>query len=237
MFFNLGDFRDGVLPSSYLARRVCSHGFVAVTFFFQLSGFVNTIVNERRGAEYDDARWQRRFWHRRLARLGPVYTLMLLCSLPPLIVAWRSINIPPFETRLVRCVACIATALGIQTWDFSLPLWRLWNYPAWAVSCELAFYLAFPFLVPCIKLVVVVTTNLFDEHLASGVGWHVFGLLFALCVLGQLGIWYLIQFILDSAGLSSPLAGDIAYTCSTIVMILLDKPCLWWMRDRIIFIS
>lgn len=215
-----GDFRDGAFPSSFLVRRVFSHGFVAVTFFFQLSGFVNTIVNEARGAEYDDVMWQRRFWQRRLARLGPVYVLMLLCSLPPLMVAWKSIDVPPFETRLVRCVACFATALGVQTWDFSTPLWRLWNYPAWAVSCELAFYLIFPFLVPFIKLAVMITTSLFDESSASAAGWHVFGLLFALCVLGQLGTWYLIQFALEFAGSSSPLAADIAYTRCTSALFL-----------------
>jgi len=117
---------------------------------------VNTIVNEARSADYDNARWQKRFWYRRVARLGPVYLLTLLCSLPPLIMAWRSINVPPFETQIVRFVACVATALGIQTWNFSVPLWRLLNYPAWAVSCELAFYLAFPFLVPSVKRAIVV---------------------------------------------------------------------------------
>ena len=197
-------------------RRMCSHGFVAVTFFFQLSGFVNTIVNEARDAEYGDVRWQKRFWHRRLARLGPVYVLTLLCSLPPLMVAWRSIDVPPFETRLVRLVACVATALGIQTWDFSVPLWRLWNYPAWAVSCELAFYLAFPFMVPFVKQTVAVTASLFDEPRSRGTGWDIFGLLFAVCVMGQLSFWYLLQLGLESVGSPSPLAGDIAYTCCTV---------------------
>ena len=131
-----GDFRDGAFPTSFLARRLCAHGFVAVTFFFQLSGFVNTIVNETRIVDYTNHKWQHRFWPRRFARLGPVYVLMLLCSLPPLLVAWQSIDVPPFETELVRVVACIATTMGVQSWDFFVPLWRLWNYPAWAVSCE-----------------------------------------------------------------------------------------------------
>ena len=176
---------------------------------------MNTIVNEARCAEYDNARWQKRFWYRRLARLGPVYLLTLLCSLPPLIMAWRSINVPPFETQIVRFVACVATALGIQTWNFSVPLWRLWNYPAWAVSCELAFYLAFPFLVPSVKRVVVVTASLFDEPRTNGAGWDIFGLLFAVCITGQLGVWYLLQFNLESVGSSSPLAEDVAYTRCT----------------------
>ena len=184
---------------------------MAVTFFFQLSGFVNTFVNEVRCADYNDARWQQRFWYRRIARLGPVYILMLICSLPPLMVAWQSIEVPPFETETLRFVACIATAMGVQTWDFFVPLWRLWNYPAWAVSCELAFYLAFPFLLQFIKFAILTTTRqlFLDQHQVS---WQVFLLLFGLCVLGQISTWHLFQFALESTGLSSHVAGDVAYT-------------------------
>tara|TARA_B100000482_G_scaffold188035_1_gene167394 strand:+ start:1015 stop:1653 length:639 start_codon:yes stop_codon:yes gene_type:complete len=205
-----GDFRDGAFPTSFLARRLCAHGFVAVTFFFQLSGFVNTIVNETRIVDYTNHKWQHRFWHRRFARLGPVYVLMLLCSLPPLLVAWQSIDVPPFETELVRVVACIATTMGVQSWDFFVPLWRLWNYPAWAVSCELAFYLAFPFLVQGVKSVVLTTAGFFDQ---GQISWHVTVLLLGLCTLGQIITWYSLQFALESStGLSPPVAGDIAYT-------------------------
>ena len=209
---DLGDFRDGSFPSPLLARRFFSHGFVSVTFFFQLSGFVNTLVNEARSVDYTDVSWQRRFWYRRGARLGPVYQVMLLCSLPPLIVVWHKMDVPPFQTSLLRSVACVATAAGVQTWDFSVPLWRLWNYPAWAVSCELAFYVAFPFLVPCVKHAVIFTAGIFEESREDGVGWHVFILLFSFSVVGQLGSWYLFEFTLESLGSSPPLAGDVAYT-------------------------
>ena len=112
----------------------------------------------------------------------------------------------------LRLIACVTTAAGVQTWDLSVPLWRLLNYPAWAVSCEIAFYMAFPFLVPLVKRTARFVSSLCDGFEDENIGWPVFGLLFLFCIIGQLSSWYLLQFSLQSLGSSSSLAGDVAYT-------------------------
>ncbi|KAJ8612577.1 hypothetical protein CTAYLR_007202 [Chrysophaeum taylorii] len=143
-----GDFRNGELLGTKSADRLVGHGFVAVTFFFQLSGFVNTAVAESRGADYGE-RFRRRFWRRRAARLAPAYFASMLLFAPLVWFAWPP-STPPFDARVARFAALATTPLGLQTWA-PYPLWRLANYPAWAVSCELFFYLAFPFLAPRLR--------------------------------------------------------------------------------------
>ena len=59
----------------------------------------------------------------------------------------------PFESAAGRLGGVIFTLFAIQTWDPMRPLWRLWNYPSWAVSTEIAFYFIFPFVMPPILYV------------------------------------------------------------------------------------
>ena len=46
------DFRDGGFPNIPIVKNIFGHGYAAVVFFFQLSGYVNCLVNESRGAAY-----------------------------------------------------------------------------------------------------------------------------------------------------------------------------------------
>lgn len=152
------DFSDGSFPHD-IFKRLLGHGYYAVVFFFQLSGFVNTIVNEARGTDYSSTSFKKRFWWRRVSRLAPVYFSSMIIFLPILVVAWPTIDVIPFDNLGVRIAAVATTLTGIQSWDPTVPLWRLWNYPAWAVSCEGAFYIMFPYCVPTLKKVVKSRTS------------------------------------------------------------------------------
>lgn len=115
-------------------------GYLAVDFFFVLSGFViwlnyGTMLREH------GVRAVPHFLWRRLARIYPLHLLVLLGAVGFALV-------------------CVATGRGMPqdyAWDtlpFHLLLiqnWGLldqlgWNAPAWSISCELGAYLLFPLL-------------------------------------------------------------------------------------------
>lgn len=104
-------------------------GYLAVTTFFVLSGFVLA-------RSYANTEWSGRNLLRygmgRVARVYPVYALSLL-MVAPFILA----DPTPRKAPLVA-----AHGLLIQGWMGHLPV--SWNTPAWSLSCEMFFYLLFP---------------------------------------------------------------------------------------------
>jgi len=119
---------------------VLAKGFLAVDFFFLLSGFVIWLSWSERLRSSGVAAVPG-FLRRRIARIWPLHLFMLGFAL---------------------ALACLLRATGRETPQFpltELPLhllllqnWGLtqtlaWNDPAWSISCELAAYLLFPLLV------------------------------------------------------------------------------------------
>jgi peptidoglycan/LPS O-acetylase OafA/YrhL len=104
-------------------------GYLAVTTFFVLSGFVLS-------RSYAETRWNGRGLVRygmgRVARVYPVY-LLSLAVVAPFIAADRT----PGRGPLLA-----AHGLLVQGWMGSLPV--NWNTPAWSLSCEMFFYIVFP---------------------------------------------------------------------------------------------
>jgi peptidoglycan/LPS O-acetylase OafA/YrhL len=104
-------------------------GYLAVTTFFVLSGFVLS-------RSYSRLCWNSRSLLRygagRIARVYPVY-LLSLAAVAPFIAADRA----PGKSPLVA-----AHVLLVQGWLG--PVAVNWNTPAWSLSCEMFFYLAFP---------------------------------------------------------------------------------------------
>ena len=104
-------------------------GYLAVTTFFVLSGFVLART-------YADTQWNvrnlLRYGAGRVARVYPVYLLSLVL-VAPFIVADHS----PHKGALLA-----AHGLLVQGWLGHLPV--NWNTPAWSLSCEMFFYLVFP---------------------------------------------------------------------------------------------
>jgi peptidoglycan/LPS O-acetylase OafA/YrhL len=117
------------------ARPFVEHGFVFVNVFFLISGFILSYNYFDRGAGLI----KRDFWIARFARLYPVYLLVLLISLPMLALEWTARSRTEFFQGL------ILSPLLLQGWSPSLA--TFWNTVAWTLSCEVAFYAAFPWII------------------------------------------------------------------------------------------
>jgi len=114
---------------------VVDHGYVMVNFFFLLSGFILAYNY----ADRADTLNPRAFWLARFSRLYPVYLVALLISVRMLVEEWHA------HTHAEFALGAIMTPLLIQGWHPSLA--TFWNTPAWTLSCEVSFYLLFPWLI------------------------------------------------------------------------------------------
>ncbi len=122
------------------AAAVLAKGYLAVDFFFLLSGFVIWMSwSERLRAGGVAAVPE--FLKRRIARIWPLHLFMLgFGALLALLLVATGREAPHFPfTELPLHV------LLLQNWGFTSAL--SWNDPAWSISCELAAYLLFPLLV------------------------------------------------------------------------------------------
>ncbi len=125
-----GQMLDGWVRSlPYFLYAVIRGGYLAVTTFFVLSGFVLA-------RSYAATAWNRksllRYGVGRFARIYPVYALSLALVVPFILV-----DRTPGKGELVA-----AHGLLLQGWLGHLPV--NWNTPAWSLSCEAFFYLMFP---------------------------------------------------------------------------------------------
>jgi peptidoglycan/LPS O-acetylase OafA/YrhL len=114
-----------------LAGTFFKNGYLAVTLFFMLSGFI--LAYNYRG-QIETRNHAFRFWEARFARIWPAYLFSLLCSSFPLA------NIP-------RLPLAMATIFMVQSWNPFHPEYSgVWNFVCWSLSVEAFFYLVFPFL-------------------------------------------------------------------------------------------
>ena len=126
--------RGQALEAAALALPQCMYqfirgGYLAVTTFFVLSGFV--LARSYARTEWTGGNLLR-YGVGRVARIYPVY-LLSLAVIAPFILADHT----PGKGRYAG-----AYALLLQGWLGSIPV--NWNTPAWSLSCEMFFYTAFP---------------------------------------------------------------------------------------------
>ena len=116
---------------------VAAKGYLAVDFFFMLSGFVLWLNYEGRLRAGRVREWID-FFVRRLARIWPLHAAMLgVAAALALLFALTgrdTSNYPLAELPLHLAL--------MQNWGFTHAL--SWNDPAWSISCELAAYLLLP---------------------------------------------------------------------------------------------
>lgn len=127
--------RLGIAGLPAPAVLALSKGYLAVDFFFLLSGFVIWL------AWHDRVRGETlRFWQKRIARIWPLHLAMLALALA-LAVLLAARGRPdasfPFAELPIH-------VLLLQMWGVTHALH--WNDPAWSISAEVAAYALFPLL-------------------------------------------------------------------------------------------
>lgn len=116
---------------------VVDNGYVSVSFFLLLSGFV-LAYNYRERADRG-LMSARTFWKARFSRIYPVFLFSLLCSVFVLQQEWRMRSHGEFTWGV------LLTLLLLQGWSPTLS--TFWNTPAWTLTTDVFFYALFPFLV------------------------------------------------------------------------------------------
>jgi len=115
---------------------VVNAGYASVSFFILLSGFVlaYNYAGRARSGELDKGR----FWEARFTRLYPIYFLSLLLS-------WRMVPVEYHaHTHTMFWTGMVLSPLLLQGWVPAVATFL--NTPAWTMSAESAYYLAFPWL-------------------------------------------------------------------------------------------
>ena len=113
-------------------------GYLGVSFFFVLSGFILVYVYTGRGVT------KRQFWQARFARIYPVYLFSLLISVGNLLHFW-----PVIQQHRLGALTLVSYPLLIEAWFPQILL--TWNPVAWTLSAEAFFYLLFPFVLPLLE--------------------------------------------------------------------------------------
>jgi peptidoglycan/LPS O-acetylase OafA/YrhL len=128
----------GRLAKGTLVERTLSLGYISVSFFFLLSGYILAMVYLRDGVAVRKSS----FYAARFARVYPLFFLTLVADTPFVLLSraqqfgWSSAAIKTFATFG-------AHVLMLQAW---LPGLRGIDQPNWSLSVETVFYLIFPFL-------------------------------------------------------------------------------------------
>jgi peptidoglycan/LPS O-acetylase OafA/YrhL len=115
---------------------VVNAGFISVSYFILLSGFVLAYnYSERaRNGELD----RKRFWEARFTRIYPIYFLSLLLSVGVLKSEY------PTHTHAMFWTGVVLTPLLLQ--GFVPAVATFMNTPAWTMSAEAAYYVIFPWV-------------------------------------------------------------------------------------------
>lgn len=125
-------------PVSWVAKNVFYEGYMGVTFFFILSGF---ILSHSYGPRFRESQvTYRAFMVARIARIFPLHLLMLIVALPFAVFGAEKLS-GMAALRLPFNVALLQAFVPSEAWYFSF------NAPSWSLSVEMFFYALFPLFV------------------------------------------------------------------------------------------
>lgn len=118
---------------SSMVATATGYGYVGVTFFFLLSGFVLTWSYSAQPVV--------RFWWLRFSRIWPLNMALM--------VVWFTVVVE--RAHLPGPVHQAAAVLMVQAWDPRRSVYFVGNFVSWSLSCEMFFYLMFPFAIMLIR--------------------------------------------------------------------------------------
>jgi peptidoglycan/LPS O-acetylase OafA/YrhL len=143
-----------------LVRSIAGSGYVAVSLFFILSGFILTYAHCGGGARPLD---RNRFYVSRFARVYPPYVFALALIAPFFVV--HTIRIRGVVEFFKEAISVLTL---VQAWFPSLAM--AWNPPGWSLSAEAFFYILFPFVAPAL------VASRRSTAFAVGIGCYAFSL-------------------------------------------------------------
>jgi peptidoglycan/LPS O-acetylase OafA/YrhL len=124
--------------SSWLVRFLGT-GYISVSFFFTLSGYILAAVYLRDDGQLRD---RTKFWIARFARVYPLFFLTLVLDTPNLLL--DRIAKYGLSSAIAKTGATfVANCFMLQSWILKL---RGIDNPNWSLSVETVFYLLFPFI-------------------------------------------------------------------------------------------
>jgi peptidoglycan/LPS O-acetylase OafA/YrhL len=128
----------GAITGPHWFKSFAAIGYVGVSFFFVLSGFILVYTYAGRDINLRD------FWQTRFARIYPAYLFSLLLSFPFFYYGALKMHVPFFAfSEQHFALASVLVLLLLQSW---IPAAALsWNAVAWSLSVEAFFYVVFPF--------------------------------------------------------------------------------------------
>jgi peptidoglycan/LPS O-acetylase OafA/YrhL len=139
-FYHWGSVFSSFLPG--FAEGLRCNGYVGVSFFFALSGFILAYNYARPGSPT-----MRRipFWMARFARIYPTYLLAFLVY--GVFVVHHRFARDEVGLAVLKTVVSGSVSLSLlQGW--AVHSWASWNTPSWSISVEAFFYAVFPFVAP-----------------------------------------------------------------------------------------
>ena len=126
------------LRSSRLLDRLISYGYVSVSFFFMLSGFILALVYLDKTEYFNPSS----FLLSRFARIYPLYIAALAIDLPYFIYTQRAV----IHTSISHSVTTFLLSVSLlQAWFLN---YNDLNTPSWSLSAEAFFYFSFPIIGP-----------------------------------------------------------------------------------------
>jgi peptidoglycan/LPS O-acetylase OafA/YrhL len=125
------------LPNSLIV--FFSHGYMATSFFFLLSGFVLAYVYWQPQGVLSVG--QRDFWLARAIRIYPVHLIIMLITVALMSMQYIGGGTPGWWIAL----SALLTAGLLQSWV--PPAIPMWSWPTWTLSAIVFLYAIFPWLV------------------------------------------------------------------------------------------
>ncbi|MCC2956055.1 acyltransferase [Massilia sp. IC2-477] len=124
---------------SWIQSNIFKEGYIGVTFFFVLSGFILAHSYDCRFKAKAITKWQ--FLRARIARIVPLHVLTFVVGICIILQVSDSIWISHFIAVSTANLTLIHSFVPDLQWYFSV------NSPSWSISVEMFFYILFPLLI------------------------------------------------------------------------------------------